>query len=452
MNKTKKVLASSLIGLMGLTSSCTMTGCATFKDVYQEVFRSNEEKNMMPVKPAHGIDYSRETTGYKVINDRGYERGEENVPSSLPEPTPVKVTPEITYSLSEINGTMIEDGKGGVIIQYPCRTPAPDLVSLITSLDVFPPEVKLIAYPNQNQIIIHGKRENFGTDFGRLTTILNSYDIPPVPIRIELRVASWHRDSTYDAESVYKILKDGMSVFTLNLPSGTDPTKPLTMGASVDPFMREPRYHRSPWDGSKIPNQWTYEGAIRALDSVGRVDIVSSIDVNTINGSPVSFKNLIQLPLSDIVATTPGSIIPMEKITYKDIGTEVLMIPYVNEKGFTVLKIVDATVGRQAGYISTVQKPILSSTKLGSDVVLRNGETYIIATALDTENKGVTRGLPLFNKIPLIKDLSTSRTQENSSKELIFFLTVRPLSRDSMTGIEQKVQTVQIEEKIKRKK
>ena len=198
--------------------------------------------------------------------------------------------------------------------------------------------------------------------------------------------------------------------------------------------MKKSKHHFSPWTGEKIPNQWTYEGAINFLDSHGKTETLSDTDMLVSNGGSASLKNMNSIPYATFLVSAAT---PIATSNYREIGTEIGLTPFANEEGFTTIKLIKACSGEQTGYIGTEQRPTFREADLVSEFTLRNGLTYFIGTSLNTRYKSVDRGIPILNKLPLIRHLSTSRSIEKNASQLLYFMEVNVVDKDDLVGTQR---------------
>ena len=63
--------------------------------------------------------------------------------------------------------------------------------------------------------------------------------------------------------------------------------------------------------------------------------------------------------------------------------------------------------------------------------------TYLISSALTKNDQTVNRGLPWFNKLPLLKHVTTSKQDGRYQRQLLYFVTVYTPERDSDLGIQR---------------
>ncbi|GEM_PF-6998740 len=466
MNARKTATQAFTAGLIGILST-TGSGCSTLSDIRDKTEKYNpvsqmlmtersQKKNPLP-EPVNEIDYTqyKDANQTVIVGDRAYPKPPiEGPESEKPIQKPFidggpKVVNSLTrYDIPLINATCVEDPTGGSYrITYDARLPAPDLIKTLGGF--VSADIKMTNFANQNKIIFSGKKETFG-DFSDLCGLLNQFDIPLMPVRLEFRVAEYVYDKTQNKEiDAVNILRNKLAIFNMNLPSGSNPAQVLTTGMSINPFFKanDPRrvttYEYVPGAEGEVgdiathttesPKEYTFEGAIKFLESTGHTSIVDRVDMTVNNGSPAKFQNQRKVPYASTALTNP----PIAGITYETIGTDILVTPYATEEGFATLKIDKATFGEQSGFVNVEQQPIFRVADVSTTVTLRSGMTYLISSALTKNDQTVNRGLPWFNKLPLLKHVTTSKQDGRYQRQLLYFVTVYTPERDSDLGIQR---------------
>ena len=471
MSLKNKITNTGLAGILVATS--VFPGCTTFdkvKNVTNKVRDATDKynpvsqilmtdrslaKNPLP-EPVNEIDYTqyKDTHETVIVGNRAYPKplDEDGAASPIRQPfvngKSIDVNPLLQYTIPLINAKCVEDPEGKLRITYDARLPALDLIKTLG--EFVPPEIKMTSFSTQNKIILSGTKTAFG-DFSNICGLLNQFDLPSMPVRLEFRVAEYVNDITRNKEiDAVKILRDNLEIFSMNLPSGPDPTKVLATGMSINPFIgtNDPDQYRTynyvpnadpnavgtiASTLHTIPKLWTFNGALKFLESTGHTSIVDRVDMAVNNGSPATFKNQRKVPYASTALTNP----PIAGITYETIGTDIEVTPYANEYGFVSLKISKATFGEQSGFVNVEQQPVFRVADINTTVTLRSGMTYLISSALTKNDQTVNRGLPFFNKLPLIKHLATSKQDGRYQRQLLYFVTAYTPERDSDLGIQR---------------
>lgn len=440
---------SRTIGTVCIVILAGLSGCTTlpedrlseFPDPFNEIFRYRKQTNVASAEDIIKIDYSQydKAYDYRIVENRAY-LDPDTAPSVTKEVT-VDLPPLVRYRVPAINATYIVYGEDSIILKYNCRVGPPELKTII---EPYLPGIQITEYNSQNALLFSGKRESFG-DFSALATMLNEFDVPPQQIRVRVRIVEYFNDNTYERDLSLRVLRRGMQAFAINLPSGLDPTVALSRGLDFSPFLNsndafildaQGNVVQRPIvleDGSMLPPRHTFESAVKFLDSYGRTETLADVDMLVNNGQSVEFKNMASVPYAEFVVTGGATI---ETSRYRDTGTDFKITPHANEEGFIIIKLEKTISGEQTGFVGSLQRPTFRESNLISEFTVRNGVTYFAGTSLLTRYKSVTRGIPLLNKIPLIKLATTARLIEKNQTQLLYFIEARIIPRDSLVGVQ----------------
>ncbi|MEK6875572.1 MAG: hypothetical protein AABX30_02720 [Nanoarchaeota archaeon] len=406
--------------LAGILSFSTILGCSSIEkqrkfDPYQEIFRADTQKNKDALDfQKIEIDYEKHDAQNQrvVVNDRTYLKEEQRPATALEEV--INATPNTIFKVPLINAEYIENATGGLVLLYKCRVSPKELIELV---EPHLSDIEMHEFPQRNMVVFSGPREKFG-DFSYFSTLLNQMDIPAEQIRIKIKLLEFFGDNTYDRENILDILRDGKSILGLNLPSSSD-GKSLTMGVYGNPLY-------------SLDNQrYEFNSIVKFLDSRGHVEILADLDLLASNGQEVKMSNMSSIPFPQFVFVKDNLI---KTVEYKKTGVQFIGKAHRNDDGYINLEINEMESGEQTGYTATEQIPIFRDANLSSNYVLQEGETYFALDSLFSRYKDVTRGVPGLNKIPLIKDLTSSKSYENNRSQLILLINARGIPREDLTG------------------
>lgn len=430
------IYASSGCGTLGNLSNEFKSFGKTSRDPIHEVFRNDEKLNLEPPAMAEATqklhnDETRQALANPLEiadNGRAYPKGE------VPEINKDKFyIPSINANYIDLDGN--NDGKGDVLVSYRCRNPAPDLAALLTKYLPIAPKVEITPYPAQNTLLFRGQDTEFGENFGLLSKLINNFDIEPQQIRVRVKIIEYFNDNTYDRDLALNILRNGMSAFSLNLPSNPQ-GNPLTTGGSLNPFYNTDQNGNFSFFG-RIPSKWNFTSAIKFLDSHGKTETLSDTDIVVSNGATCEFKNTNSVPYQQTSLTPAAAIVIGTQ--YREVGPQLKLSSFANEQGFTTIELLNAKSGESTALLGKEQAPRFRESDLISKFCVQNGITYLIATSANTRYKSVDRGIPGLNKIPIVRSVTTSRENEKNASELLYFMEVYVLDRNDKVGMQEKI-------------
>jgi general secretion pathway protein D len=188
----------------------------------------------------------------------------------------------------------------------------------------------------------------------------------------------------------------------------------------------------------------SYESMIQVLDSMGKTEILSSPRIVVINNEEASILVGTNQPyattgttISDTVSQTT------QQVTYVDLGVKLFVTPTINSNGYITMKI-KPEVSSQTGAVAitseegtttrTTEIPIISTSEAETTVMVRDGNTIVLAGLIEKRNEETTDKVPFFGDLPLIGRAFRRESKGSSNnperKELVIFLTPHIISGD----------------------
>ena len=164
------------------------------------------------------------------------------------------------------------------------------------------------------------------------------------------------------------------------------------------------------------------------LEEVGDTKIMANPHVAALDGTEVSSKVITDQPYAEAKLESGSTNIIGETIVFLEVGVQLSVTPRVNDEGMIVMSIkpeVSSVVGEYQAYRTV---PIVRKSVAETTVMIKDGETIIIAGMIDNKTVERERKVPFLGSIPVLGWLfkSTSKAVENN--ELIVFLTPRIIS------------------------
>jgi len=178
--------------------------------------------------------------------------------------------------------------------------------------------------------------------------------------------------------------------------------------------------------------------ALRFLESDDNTKIISKPNLRGVNGEDIQFMVGEERPIPQTsfqsVAAGGVSTIPMTTYTYKNVGVEIKLTPFIHGNDEVTLKV-KLTLNFVTGFIDAF--PVLGKRELESVIRLKEGETNIIGGFIRDEVRGSLTGFPGFSRLPIIGRLFGSKTKEIKQSDLIFSITPRIIRRIDITKSNQ---------------
>lgn len=183
----------------------------------------------------------------------------------------------------------------------------------------------------------------------------------------------------------------------------------------------------------------TYQATVRALETLGRTNTLSSPRVVTTNNEEAKILVGTNQPYATSTTTTPatGSAITSYQITYLDLGVKLHVTPTINEDGFITMKIKPEVSSSTSNYSygsPTTNVPIVKTSQVETTVMVKDGTTIVLAGLMESRDEEDVNKVPILGDIPILGGLFRSRTKGSTSlsekTELVIFITPRVITGD----------------------
>jgi type IV pilus assembly protein PilQ len=173
---------------------------------------------------------------------------------------------------------------------------------------------------------------------------------------------------------------------------------------------------------------------LSALKTNNETRLVSNPTVVTLNNSEANISIGEEYPIPNYTYNAERGSFEVSGFEYKNIGILLRVTPQVNAKGFIRLNL-EPEVSSQAGSTSFggasgAEIPIIATRKTKTQVTLKDGYTMGIGGLVErTDIKGESK-VPLLGSIPGIGALFRSKSKNDTSRNLLVFITAKTVSPD----------------------
>lgn len=176
---------------------------------------------------------------------------------------------------------------------------------------------------------------------------------------------------------------------------------------------------------------------LSALQSNQDAQLVSNPTVVTMNNTEAFISIGEQYPIPNYTYNQERGTFEVSGFEYKDIGILMAVTPQVNNEGLINLKIepeVSSTNGStNFGGAGGAEIPIISVRKVTTNVALKDGYTMGLGGLIESLTQDVETKVPLLGSIPGLGRLFKHDTKNNTSRNLVIFITARVLSPEDST-------------------
>jgi general secretion pathway protein D len=241
----------------------------------------------------------------------------------------------------------------------------------------------------------------------RISAMLDQIDISPVEVRIDATIA----EVTLNAALQY-----GTQFF---FKSG-DINAVLSTGTSAALAANFPGFVLSGNGSDAAPL------AISLLQSVTKVDVLSSPELMVMDGQPASLQVGASVPyLSQTSQSTLTSNAPIvTSINYRDTGVILQVTPHVGSAGLVTLDVSQEVSAVEPNVTTTgINSPTFSERAVTSRIAIADGQTVGLAGLIQDSDSHGNQGIPYLKNVPLLGDLFGSQDNQRTRTELLVLIT-----------------------------
>ncbi len=176
----------------------------------------------------------------------------------------------------------------------------------------------------------------------------------------------------------------------------------------------------------------TLTALMTALEGVGETKILSNPHIATLDGKKAEIKVTTREPYSEAKLETGSTNVVGETFQFIDVGVSLDVTPRINDEDMISMLIrpeISSVIARYTGAIQTTDGvPVVRTSYADTSVLVKNGETIIIAGMIENEKTESEARVPILGRIPLLGILFRQQVKQNKNRELIVFLTPRIVS------------------------
>ena len=349
------------------------------------------------------------------------------------------------FTMEETTGAL----KGYVTKFYRVRNQSgPELEKLLNNWKS--EKARILQAPQHNMLIITELAEHMPV----LERVLAQIDVVPPQVEIEAKVVEILETDGYEygfefmvdrAPAGDTLLRSYDGRFNSNsyLESLAAPTSaPFQGGAMTFASV-----------GDVVEEFGDFEFIVRALETEGYAEIVSSPRIVCRSGQTALLQTQTKLPIQEVnIQNTNNTRITTR---YENVGVTLEVTPQVVGRDAisvsvkpTVSNVVRFEINPSA---AGVPVPVIAERKAETRVDIRNGELLVIGGLLDKQQRTDQRGIPILSDLPLIGILFRSNNDQYQKTNVVFILRIRiltaaekardrsqiPLTRDERIQLEE---------------
>ncbi len=166
-----------------------------------------------------------------------------------------------------------------------------------------------------------------------------------------------------------------------------------------------------------------FEANLKALEVEGKLKVLSSPHVITLNGKEAVIEQGIEIPYKEVSITNAGA--TTYNLKFKKASLILKVKPVVLPDRKIMMEVEVRKDSPNYEYISATggKEPAINTRNVRSVVVVRGGETLVIGGIKETEEGEVKRKVPVISEVPLFGKVFVSKDVKKTNKNLLIMIT-----------------------------
>ncbi|MEZ6188826.1 MAG: hypothetical protein R3F62_27960 [Planctomycetota bacterium] len=286
-------------------------------------------------------------------------------------------------------------------------------------------KARIVQVPQHNMLIITETRENMPV----LERVLEQVDVVPPQVEIEARVIAIIESDGYEY---------GFELMVDRAPAGDTLLRRYGGMFNSNSFLESLIPSAAPYQGANLnfasvgdvaERFGDFEFIIRALESEGYAEIVSSPRIVCRSGQTALLKTATKLPIQDFFLQSTNN----TRITtrYENVGVTLEVTPQVVGRDaitVDVKPVVSNVVRFELNPSGGIPVPVIGERSAATRVDVRNGELLVIGGLLDRQVSTSQRRVPLLGSIPFLGKFLGSIDDREERTNVVFVLRIRILT------------------------
>lgn|GEM_PF-2761197 len=248
--------------------------------------------------------------------------------------------------------------------------------------------------------------EDLAPNVELLAQYIELIDVPPRQVEIEVRLVEVVRTEDTSTGLDYRLALTGspdVESVVVELP-----------GLSQTGFLGDLQGFAL---GGLYGGNLDLDVALRALATVSDANVLSRPKTVVLDGRPAVINMTDQIPYTEAIF---GQGVTTAATQFKNVGIQLTVTPTILDS-FTVQIQVNVEFST-APTLTAEGVPVISSRNATAAVMVRDGETFLMAGLIREEETLTETGIPILSRIPIIKYLFTSTVKRMEKRELLVFV------------------------------
>ncbi len=176
-----------------------------------------------------------------------------------------------------------------------------------------------------------------------------------------------------------------------------------------------------------VSNTFNLSLRLTAMETMGKLRIISSPKITTMDNREARIQQGLQIPL--IVINVTGQ----QSTKMVDAILEMKVTPHITADGSVMMKIDIKKEEPDYSRVNALGDPTMVSKEAHTEVLVRTGETTVIGGIYTRKYTEQESGVPFLSQIPVLGWLFKGASKSMAKTELLIFLTPRIINRAQST-------------------
>jgi general secretion pathway protein D len=170
-----------------------------------------------------------------------------------------------------------------------------------------------------------------------------------------------------------------------------------------------------------------FQATLRAIASAGKAELLSRPSILARDGQPATITVGQSVPLITSVTFAGVSAIPVNNVTYTDVGIILKVTPYISPEGYVemIVSPENSTVSKTdtVPIAAGVNAPVIDQSRADTVVITPDSQTVVIGGLMGSAKSSTVSKIPILGDIPFLGALFSRKTTGDVKTELLIFLT-----------------------------
>ncbi len=172
-----------------------------------------------------------------------------------------------------------------------------------------------------------------------------------------------------------------------------------------------------------------FQATLRAIATAGKSEVLSRPSILARDGQPATITVGQSVPLISSVSYSGIANIPVNNVTYTDVGIILKVTPYISPEGYVEMIVspqnsaINPDKSQWPTISAGVQAPVIDISSADTVVITPDSQTVVIGGLMGSTKAASESKVPFLGDIPVLGNLFKRKVTAAGKNELLIFLT-----------------------------